>query len=115
MILGIAKSALVEFASWVLRMLYNMVDWGFLQYMMTRMGFGMKWSIGSIIVFLQLTFHFSILVNGSPKGYFKSSRGIRQGDPLSSMLFVIVVEAWNALLDKAKHWRLIFGFTIDNA
>ena len=30
------------------------------------------------------------------------------------MLFVIVVEALNALLDKAKHRGLISGFAIDN-
>lgn len=50
-----------------------MIDWGFLQYMMTWMGFGKKWCgwINSCVS----SAYFSILVNGSLKGFFKSSRG----------------------------------------
>lgn len=59
--------------------------------------------------------HFSVFVNGSPKGYFKSSRGLWQGDPLSPILFVIVAEALNALMERATQRALIKGFAIDNS
>ena len=55
---------------------------------------------------------FSILINGSSKDFFGSSRGLRQGDPLSPLLFAIVMEALNCLLDGAVLAGHILGFTV---
>lgn len=56
-----------------------MVDWDFIWYMMGYMGFGYKWR-GWIKTCVSST-KFSVLINGSPKGFFfKSSRGLHQGN-----------------------------------
>ncbi|KAK9064964.1 hypothetical protein SSX86_016347 [Deinandra increscens subsp. villosa] len=58
----------------------------------------------------------SVLVNGSPTYQFKSEKGLRQGDPISPFLFLIVMECLSWLLNKAKELGLIKGisFPIDN-
>ena len=53
-----------------------------------------------------------IMVNGEPKGYIRSTWGLRQGDPLSSYLFLICAEGLSALLRKAEQESLIRGVSI---
>ena len=47
------------------------------------------------------TVKFFILINGSPSDFFGSSRGIWQRDPLSLLLFDIVMEGLSHMLDVA--------------
>lgn len=49
---------------------------------------------------------FSICVNGTSSGFFKSSKGLRQGDPLSPYLFVLAMEVFSRLL----HSRFDAGY-----
>jgi hypothetical protein len=67
---------------------------------------------GAGFFFCLSTVWFSILVNGNPCGFFRSTRGLRQGDPLSPMLFVIVMEALSKLLDKATVGNFLTGFSM---
>jgi hypothetical protein len=90
---------------------YDHVNWAFLLYLLRRCGFPKKWR--QWIYFCISSVRFSILVNGSPCGFFKSSRGIRQGDPLSPMLFVIVMEVLSRMIDKAIGAGMLFGFAVN--
>ena len=46
-------------------------------------------------------------------GFFSSSCGLRQGDPLSSLLFVIVMEAVDRLISVAVGGGLLSGFSVE--
>ncbi|RVW92939.1 Transposon TX1 uncharacterized 149 kDa protein [Vitis vinifera] len=78
---------------------YDHVDWSFLLAVLGKMGFGGRWC--SWIKWCLSTISFSVLVNGSPTGFFQGSRGLTQGDPLSPYLFVIVMEAFSCLMKRA--------------
>lgn len=43
----------------------------------------------------------TVLVNGSPSGGFKMERGLRQGDPLSPFLYLLIAEALSILVSRA--------------
>ena len=91
---------------------YDHVNWDFLLYLFQRCGFLVRWK--NWIRFYISTVHFSILINGCPNGFFASSRGLRQGDPLSPLLFVLVMEALSRLMDRAVQGGFMSGFLVGN-
>ena len=89
---------------------YDKLNWKFLLMVLREMGFGNKW-IGWIQWCISAA-SFSVIFNGSPVGFFKSSRGLRQGDPLSPYLFVLGMKVFSLLIDKAKMRGFLKGYNI---
>jgi hypothetical protein len=92
---------------------YDHVNWDSLFYVLSRMGFGSRW-IRWIHMCIS-TVRFSIFINGTPVGFFNGSRGIRQGDPLSPLLFLLVMEVLSCLLKKTEEGGFIRGFQVGAA
>lgn len=78
---------------------YDKVSWDFLRFMMKRMRFGRRWMRWMEACIFNN--HMLILVNCSPNIDFKVGKGVRQEYPISSLIFVIIVEGLKSLVRKA--------------
>ncbi|XP_026412651.1 uncharacterized protein LOC113308124 [Papaver somniferum] len=74
------------------------------------MGFSSKWC--KWLKFCYSTASFSVLINGSSFGFFRSTRGVRQGCPLSPLLFKMAMEGFSRFFDRAATWKLFNGFSV---
>ena len=87
------------YASSTLSKTYDHLNWDFLLLVLNKMDFGRKW-INWIKLCIS-TASYSLLVNVTPTGLLYGSRGLRQGDPFSSYLFVIGMEVLSHLIGRA--------------
>ena len=80
---------------------FDTLDWGFSLKVLHSFGFSHTF-IGWIRTILHSA-RMSILINGSPCGYFTCKRGVRQGDPLSPILFCLAEEVLSRSLIMAAN------------
>ncbi|XP_056698409.1 uncharacterized protein [Spinacia oleracea] len=74
------------------------------------MGFPAKWR--HWIMQCVTTVSYSILINGEPSQPFKPKCGLRQGDPMSPYIFILVMEVLSRMLSKAEADGCIKGIRI---
>jgi hypothetical protein len=89
---------------------FDRMEWDFLLSILTKLGFDSVW-INWIRICVSSTV-FSILINGSPFGFFTPSRGLRQGDPLSPFLFILGTEALSRMFHQQESLGILKGIRI---
>ena len=89
---------------------YDRVDWGFLLEVLRCYGFSEK--VIAIIEQCVCKATSAILLNGSPFKTLHLERGLRQGDPLSPYLFIMVAEVLSRLLAKEESLGHFHGIKI---
>ena len=89
---------------------YDSVDWCFLEKIIQKLGFDAKWV--ALIMECVSTPSFSVLLNGEPHRFVSPSRGIRQGDLLSSYLFLFCAEGFTTLLRQAEQDKKLSSVSI---
>ncbi|XP_075087590.1 uncharacterized protein LOC142169603 [Nicotiana tabacum] len=87
---------------------YDRVSWKYLMHILRKMGFAecfinMIWNLIS-------NNWCSVLINGQASGLFHSTRGVKQGDPLSPSLFIISLEVLSRSLNKLFEDMRFKGF-----
>jgi hypothetical protein len=95
---------------------FDKIEHKFILEILKHKGFPQKWFswINSILS----SGTSSVLLNGLPGKVFHCRRGVRQGDPLSPLLFVLVADFLQSLINEAKERGLLrlpinVGYTID--
>ncbi|KAL0287517.1 UNVERIFIED_CONTAM: Retrovirus-related Pol polyprotein from type-2 retrotransposable element R2DM [Sesamum radiatum] len=90
---------------------YDTVEWDFLRAVLRLFGFPERF-IAWIVECVTIP-SFSVCLNGAPHSFFRGARGLRQGDPMSPYLFVLVMEVLSLLVRQiieqdggfSYHWK----------
>jgi hypothetical protein len=78
---------------------FDTVSWEYLLEMLRHRGFSTRWT--DWLARILSSSSSAVLVNGCPGPVIKHRRGLRQGDPLSSYLFILAMDTLNRIFDIA--------------
>jgi hypothetical protein len=93
-----------------LKKAYDCVSWDFLRLILVQTGFSAS-SI-SWIMSCVTSASFAVLINGETSVFFNSERGLRQGCPLSPLLFILIMESLSILLKQGQEAGNLTGIKV---
>lgn len=89
---------------------YDPVEWSYLSVVLCKMGFDTN--AVSLIMKCVTSARYEITHAGREFGNIILKRGLRQGDPLSSYLFLVCIEGFTSLIKKYESRRLLRGIQV---
>jgi hypothetical protein len=89
---------------------YDCINWDLLRMILLQIGLGLK--VTNWIMSCVVSTSFAILINGEATYFFKSGRGLRQGCPLSPLLFILVMEGLSLLLKESQREGKLAGINV---
>ncbi|GKB26721.1 RNA-directed DNA polymerase, eukaryota [Tanacetum coccineum] len=90
---------------------FDSVKWDYLLDTLQAFGFGQKWRKWIIGCLQSATG--SVLVNGSPSSEFQFFKGLKQGDPISPFLFILIMESLHLSFTRVINAGLFKGIKIN--
>lgn len=87
---------------------YDRVSWRYLMHVLRKMRFAEH--LITLIRRLIMNNWYSVLVNGQATGFFQSTRGVKQGDPLSPTLFLLSAEVLSRALSSLFDDNTYIGY-----
>ncbi|GKA26171.1 RNA-directed DNA polymerase, eukaryota [Tanacetum coccineum] len=92
---------------------FDSVKWDYLDETLKSFGFGLKWR--NWISGCLNNAKGSVLVNGNPTKEFQFFKGLKQGDPLSPFLFILVMETLHLSFKRIINVGLYRGISINGS
>ncbi|GJV72163.1 RNA-directed DNA polymerase, eukaryota, partial [Tanacetum coccineum] len=92
---------------------FDSVRWDYLDDVLFKFGFGSKWR--AWIRNCLSSSRGSILTNGSPTKEFQFFKGLKQGDPLSPFLFILVMESLHLSFQRVIDAGMFTGIKLSNS
>eukprot|EP00253_Pinus_taeda_P023722 PITA_23722 len=78
---------------------FDCIDWGFLECLLAKIGLSPP-----IIRWINACFanvNYAVIINDLPSPFFQAHRGLRQGCPLSPLLFILVINSLSLHINRA--------------
>lgn len=94
-------------------LIFDSINWDFMFEVMEKMNFHSKWI--DWIKAICYSARISVLVNGTPTKEFFPRKGLRQGDPLSPLLFNLAGEIFSSMIQEANKNYIFDGIQLPSS